>query len=201
VFGPREWIFLVTWPWILAGVVAVIATGSLVWVRGEAAATVLAGGIALLAFVGAPFVAIDLRSATGFDLTKRAAILAGLAGALALPALVAVTLASPSAPGTVLCGALVVMLSAYSLIRASALAGRAYPAVAILWIAAPAFVHYLLRDLLERRADWVLALGPASGAAWMVQSPSAWGRLWWPAAILLLVSVALTVAGGKRRTG
>ncbi len=201
VFGAREWAFLVTWPWVLAGVVAFIATGSGDRSLGGAAAIVLAASMALLAFVSAPLVAVDLLGATGFDLTKRAALLAALAGALALPALVAVTLASPSAPGAIPCGAFIVMLAAYAFIRASALAGGAYPAVAVLWIAGPPYVHYLLRDLLERRADWMLALSPASSAAWMVQAPSAWGRLWWPAAILLLVSVALTVAGGKRQTG
>jgi len=200
-FGGRDWGFLISWPWALSGAVAVIATGLGDWARGGAAAVVLAGGMVLLAFVGAPLLTIDLREAKDSSVTMRVAMLAALSGALALPALVAVTLASPSARGTVPCGALLVALAAYGLVRAAELCGGAYPAVAALWVGGPPFVHYVLRDVLGRRADWLLALGPASGAACTVHAPSAWGRLWWPAAVLLLAGVALTVAGGGRRTG
>ncbi|MHC5058922.1 MAG: hypothetical protein ACYTKD_30065 [Planctomycetota bacterium] len=188
-FGGRELAFLVAWPWVLVGLVAFTATGASHGTRGGPAATVLAAGIALFAFVGAPALA------AGLEMTERAGTLAVLCGALALPALVAATLASPSAAGTVPCGALLVMLAAYALVRAAALTGEAYPAVAVLWIGGPPFVHYLLRDVLERRADWLLGLGPASGAAWTVLAPSAWGRVWWPAFVLATAGAVLTLLG------
>jgi len=200
-FGGREWSFLISWPWALAALVTVVATGSGDRATGEAAAFVLAGAMVLLAFVGAPLLTIDLREAKDSSVTMRAGMLAALSAALALPALVAVTLASPSARGTIPCGVLLVALAAYGLVRAAELCGGAYPAVAALWIGGPPFVHYVLRDVLGRRADWVLALGPASGAAWTVRASSAWVRLWWPASVLALACIALTVAGGERRTG
>ncbi|MHC4247946.1 MAG: hypothetical protein ACYS9X_02340 [Planctomycetota bacterium] len=200
-FGGRELAFLVAWPWVLVGVVALTATGASHGTRGGAAATVLAAGVGLFAFVGAPALAAGLRGAAGLEITERAGTLAALCGALALPALVAATLASPSAAGTVPCGAIVVTLAAYALLRAAALARDEYPVVAVLWLGGPPFVHYVLRDVLERRADWLLGLGPASGAAWTVLAPSAWGRVWWPVAVLGLAGAALTVAGGGRRTG
>jgi len=199
-FGGREWGFLISWPWALAALVAIVATGSGEWDQGGAAAIVLAGGMVLLAFVGAPMLAGVSVGPTSSGITARAGMLALLSAALALPALVAVTLASPSARGTVPCGALLVALAAYGLVRAAALGKGAYPAVAVLWIGAPPFVHYLLRDVLGRRADWVLALGPASGAAWTVQAASAWARLAGPVLVLTLAGAALTVAGGGLRT-
>jgi len=198
-FGGREWGFLISWPWALAAIVALVATGSGEWGTGGAAAVVLAGGMVLLAFVGAPMLAGGTETPGGPGITARAGMLAALSAALALPALVAVTLASRSASGTVPCGALLVALAAYGLVRAAALGKGAYPAVAALWIGGPPFVHYVLRDVLGQRADWVLALGPASGAVWVVRAPSAWERLWWPATVLLLAGAALTVAGGGRR--
>ena len=197
-FGGREWGFIISWPWALAASVAVVATGAGDRATNGAAAVVLAGGMVILAFIGAPMLAGGLGVPTSPGITACAGVLAALSGVLALPALVAVTLASPSARGTVICGALLVALAAYGLVRAARLCRAAYPAVAALWIGGPPFVHYVLRDVLGRRTDWVLALGPASGAAWMVRPPSAWGRLWWPAAVLVLAGLALSVVDRGR---
>ena len=189
----RELAFIVAWPWALAGLVALAATGATGATRGAAAATMLAAGIVLFAFVGAPALAGRLRPSAGHGTTARAWTLAALSGLLALPALVAAMLASPSAPGTILCGAILMTLAAYALIRAAVVAGDAYAGVAVGWLGGPPFVYYLLRDVLERRADWVLALGPASGSAWTLLGADAWRRFWWAAFVLAVVGAALTL--------
>jgi hypothetical protein len=200
-FGGRELAFIVAWAWALAGLVVLAATGAVAETRGAAPATVLAGGIVLFAFVGAPALAAEIRSSAARGTTARALTLAALSGALALPALVAATLASPSASGTVVCGAVLMMLSAHALIRTALLAGDAYAGVAVGWLGGPPFVYYLLRDVLERRVDWVLALGPASGGAWTLMGPGAGRRFWWAAFVLAAVGAALTLVDGRDARG
>ncbi|MHC4504078.1 MAG: hypothetical protein ACYTFI_12290 [Planctomycetota bacterium] len=192
-----EIIFLLTWPWLLAAVVAIAATGAPAH-TGTAAGAVLAAGAAFLALVGAPV----LSRACGGAPAERAArcgTIAALAGALALPALVASRFASPSASGTVLCGAAVTALAAYALVQAAAVLGRWYPLAAALWLALPPLVWFVMTDVLGRRVEWLLALGPASAAAWMVTGgSSAWSRFAWPAVVLALAGGALSLLESGR---
>ena len=192
-----EIIFLLTWPWFLAAVVAIVATGAPAR-TGAAAGAALAAGAAFLALVGAPV----MSRAPGGGPAERAArcgTIAALAGALALPALLASTFASPSASGTVACGAAVTALAAYALVQAAAVLGRWYPLVAALWLAGPPLVWYIMMDVLGRRVEWLLALGPASGAAWMVTGgTSAWSRFAWPAMVLALAGGALSLLDSGR---
>lgn len=193
-FRGAERAFMIAWPWLLCVAAACSASGRAGETRGAAAAAVLAAGVALFALVGAPVLSPGLGASGERGRAARAGGLALLCGALALPALVAVTLASPSASGTVPCGVLILMLAAYALVRAAWFAGDAYPAVAALWLGGPPFAYYLMRDVLERRADWLLGLGPASGAAWTVLGAgSAWSRLAGAAVVLALAGAALTL--------
>ena len=186
-----EIVFLLTWPWFLAGVVAIAATGAPAR-TGAAAGALLAAGATFLALVGAPVLSRALRCGP-VERAARCGTMAALAGALALPALVASTFASPSASGTVVCGATVIALAAYALTHAAAVLGRWYPLAAALWLAGPPLAWFILMDVLGRRVEWLLALGPASGAAWMVMGgASAWSRFAWPALVLALAGAALS---------
>ncbi len=192
-----EIIFLLTWPWFLAGVVAIVATGAPAQ-TGAAAGALLAAGAAFLALVGAPVLSRASRGGPA-ERAARCAVAAALAGALALPALVASTFVSPSASGTVACGAAVMALAAYAFLQASAVLGRWYPFAAALWLAGPPLVWFVMTDVLGRRVEWLLALGPASGAAWMVTGgASAWSRFAWPAMVLALAGCALSLLDAGR---
>ena len=139
---------------------------------------------------------------------KRSAFAAALFAALALPALVAASMAAPAAAGTIPLGAFLVFLAAYALLRAAAVVGRWYPAVATLWLGLPPLCHFILMDVLGRRADRLLALGPASGAAWVVRGVGSAGggvpgRFVTTGLILALAGIALSVLPGhvRRRAG
>jgi len=192
-----EIIFLLAWPWFLAAVVAIVATGAPAQ-TGTTAGAVLAAGAAFLALVGAPVLSRASRGGPA-ERAARCGTIAALAGALALPALVASTFASPSASGTVACGATLIALAAYALVQAAAVLGRWYPLGAALWLAGPPLVWFLMMDVLGRRVEWLLTLGPASGAAWMVTGgTSAWSRFAWPAMVLALAGCALSLLDSGR---
>lgn len=209
----REIVFLLAWPWLLVGVLAVAATGASEETTGGAAAALLGAGVTFLALVGAPVLsgmrrpgASERAGGTSGSVsavlsaapsTARTVISAALAGALALPALVASALVSPVGSGTVVCGTVVIALATYALAQAVAVLGRWYPLAAVLWLGGPPLLYLVLMDVLGRRAEWLLVLGPASGAAWMVAGPgSAWGRLAGPALVLVLAGGALSVLAG-----
>lgn len=126
---------------------------------------------------------------------------AALAGTLAVPALLGSVLASPVPSGTVVCGTVVTALAAYALAQAAAVLGRWYPLAATLWLGGPPLLYFVLIDVLGRRAEWLLALGPASGAAWMVGgAESAWGRFAAPAFVIVLAGGALSLLEPARRS-
>jgi len=188
-----EWAVLLAWPWVLTACVACVVTGRTPSVHP--AAVVLPAGIAALAFLGVP-IAGRPQAAPSFALA---------AGALAAPALAGCECLDPHSGAVrlalVLAGCALLALSAYAFALVRAVAGRAYSAAAAAWLGAPPLLSYLLLDILSRRADALLALSPASGAAWAFSGEGApdWSRLGSALGGLAIVGACLTVLPVTRR--